>query len=80
MGSPLSPIIADIVLQDLEKRALDIIPVYIPFFVRYVDDIALASPPEFIEPIKKIFNSFYKRLQFTLDLPVNNKLCFLDTP
>jgi len=37
MGSPLSPIIAEIVLQDLEKKALGLLS--IPFYHRYVDDI-----------------------------------------
>jgi len=44
MGSPLSPIIAEIVLQDLEKKALGLLSIEIPFYHRYVDDIALAAP------------------------------------
>ncbi|KMQ88038.1 reverse transcriptase [Lasius niger] len=44
MGSPLSPVIADITLQDLETRAFEILPVNLPFFYRYVDDIVLAAP------------------------------------
>jgi len=42
MGSPLSPIIADLVLQDLERRTLEIFGVEVPFYFRYVDDIAMA--------------------------------------
>lgn len=42
MGSPLSPIIADIVLQDLEDNALKSLDYYIPFYYRYVDDILIA--------------------------------------
>jgi len=39
MGSPLSPIIADVVLQDIEKRALGRLGIEVPFYMRYVDDI-----------------------------------------
>ncbi|XP_039311305.1 uncharacterized protein LOC120359071 [Solenopsis invicta] len=46
MGSPLSPVIADIVMQDLESKVLNNINVILPFYVRYVDDIALAAPTE----------------------------------
>jgi len=42
LGSPLSPIIADIVLQDLERKALVEFGVEVPFYYRYVDDIATA--------------------------------------
>lgn len=49
MGSPLSPIIADIVLQDLEARALASIRYTPPLYFRYVDDIVMASPSHLIE-------------------------------
>jgi len=38
MSFTLSPIIADIVLQDLEEEALNIIGLNLPFYYRYVDD------------------------------------------
>lgn len=44
MGSPFSPIIADITLQDLEMRAVETIPFNLSFYYRYVDDVALAAP------------------------------------
>jgi len=37
MGSPLSPVFADLILQDLEKKALNILAFHIPFYVRYVE-------------------------------------------
>jgi len=37
MGSPLSLVIADVVLQDLEEKAFKKINLNVPFF-RYVDD------------------------------------------
>lgn len=45
MGSPLSPIIADIVLQDFEMWALERIKFTPSFYIRYVYDLAMAAPP-----------------------------------
>jgi len=36
MGSPLSSVIADMMMQDLETRALQNLSVEIPFYYRYV--------------------------------------------
>jgi len=77
MGSPLSPIIAEIVLQDLEVKALGLLKLNIPFYYRYVDDIALAAPRQKIDYILQVFNSLHNRLQFTLEKG-GTKLDFLD--
>jgi len=37
----LFPVIADIVLQDLERKILEIIKNDLLFYVRYIDNIAL---------------------------------------
>ena len=59
--SSLSPIVADMVMQDLEKIAKKL-PVELLFYLRYVDDIApLGSTNE----ISEIFNFLHIRLQFT---------------
>jgi len=39
MGSPLSPVIADIVMQELENTVLRSINFPIPIYYKYVDDI-----------------------------------------
>ena len=38
MGSPISPIIADIIMQDLEENCLSNYHFTIPLYFRYVDD------------------------------------------
>lgn len=78
MGSPLSPIIADIVLQDLEKKALKAINVELSFYFRYVNDIIMSAPVDKINDILDVFNGFHKRLQFTIELEDNRELSFLD--
>jgi len=42
MDSPSSSVIADIVVQDLEKITLESFINEIPFYYRYVDDILAA--------------------------------------
>lgn len=78
MGSPLSPIIADIVLQDIEQKAIEKILTTLGFYYRYVDDIVSSAPREFMNDILNIFNSFHPRIQFTLELGNNDQLNFLD--
>ena len=78
MGSPLSPILADLVMQDLESDAIKNLPFHLPFYCRYVDDIILAAPFEFSSSILNTFNSVHNRLQFTMEMEVEGKISFLD--
>jgi len=78
MGSPLSPIITDIVLQDLEERALNTLRFKPLFYFRYVDDILLTVPSDSIELTLVTFNSFHDRLQFTSEVEADRKINFLD--
>jgi len=78
MGSPLSPVIANMVLQDLEEKALEKIDCNIPFYHRYVDDIVLAAPNDQIGKIVDTFNSFHHRLQFTIEFEINKSISFMD--
>jgi len=77
MGSPLSPIITDIVLQDFERKALLEFGVEVPFYYRYVDDIATAIHQTQHKRLLDIFNSFHPRIQFTMEIGGTN-LDYLD--
>ena len=79
MGSPLSPVIADIVMQDLESKVFHNLNIEFPFYVRYVDDIALAAPAEAVEKILNKFNGYHNRLRFTIKREKKRSLNFLDT-
>lgn len=72
MGSPLTPIIADIILQDLESRMIETLP----FYVRYVNDVALSVPSSMLEFTLKAFNSLsvHPKLQFTLEVGIDNRI------
>lgn len=73
MGSPLSPIIADIVLQDLESKALQQLKFVPTFYFRYVDDIILTVPSNQIDNTLTMFNSVHDRIKFTLEIEENKK-------
>jgi len=66
MYSPLSPIIAEIVLQDLEMKALKLLNIEIPFYHRYIDDITMAAPRPKINECLNAFNLLEKQQDFVL--------------
>jgi hypothetical protein len=78
MGSPLSPILADIVMQDLEKKAINSLNYELQFYYRYVDDIILSLPKAEVNSLLYTFNSVHDRLQFTIEEEKNRCISFLD--
>jgi len=78
MGSPLSPILADIVMDDLETNCLRNLNFTIHTYYRYVDDIFLIIPMTKIIGLLTTFNSYHPRLKFTYEVENNNSLSFLD--
>lgn len=67
MGSPLSPIIADLVMRDLEKAArMSFFSVSILLYYGYVDNIILATPRGSLDQILQTFNSLHEWLQFAM--------------
>jgi len=78
MGSPLSPVIADLVMQDLENEVLETIDFPVAFYYRYVDDILTAVLPSHIDTLLDKFNTIHPRLKFTIEVG-GNKINFLDT-
>jgi len=82
MESPISNIIAEIFLQDLEnthlKQILD--KQNITFYTRYVDDILLIYNTKHTTPeiIHSYINKIHPNLQFTPTLEHNSSISFLD--
>jgi len=54
MSSPLSPIIANIVMQEI--LVIEKLFVQLSFYFRYMNDIVLAAQSNSINDIQKIFN------------------------
>jgi len=77
IGLPLSPIVADIVMQDRETECIKKFDFNLTFYYRYVDDIVLAAPTDKTDLILESFNN-YERLNFTVEYEKDRSLSFLD--
>ncbi|BHF80532.1 hypothetical protein SprV_0702366000 [Sparganum proliferum] len=76
MGSPISGLIAEAVLQKLERRLFE---EYKPkFWARYVDDTFVIIDQDKINYYAEVLNSIIPDLQFTMEEGVGDKLPFLD--
>ncbi|XP_062534204.1 uncharacterized protein LOC134203347 [Armigeres subalbatus] len=78
MGSPLSPIAADIVLDSVISKAMSFLPFETTISKKYVDDIFMTIPRDSGQLILNTFNNIEPRLQFTLEIEENGRLPFLD--
>jgi len=64
-------------MRDLEERALETLGFSLPFYLRYVNDIAMAIPSDSVKKILNIFNGPHSRLQFAAEIG-GELLNFLD--
>lgn len=78
MGNPLSPIIANLVMEDLLDRCTEAVGFEIPILKKYVDDLFLAIPQDKVDEVKDIFNEQEASLQFTVESEQEHRLPFLD--
>lgn len=78
MGSPSSPVFADLVLEILEDVVINKLGFRLPFFWRYVDDILTAVPEDKVDQILKAFNDYNPHVQFTIEKESNQKISFLE--
>ncbi|XP_026744741.1 uncharacterized protein LOC113506080, partial [Trichoplusia ni] len=78
MGSPVSPVVADIFMEDFEETALKTAPFTPRFYKRYVDDTFTVLPSSQVNAFLKHLNSINNKIQFTMELEDNKSLAFLD--
>ena len=79
MGSPVSVTIADLVMEDVEERALSSFPFPPRFWKRYVDDTCCAILSTDIQAFHQHLNSIEASIQFTVEVEDKGVLPFLDT-
>jgi len=79
MGSLLSPILADIVMDDLETASIRKLDFRLHVFYIYVDDIFMIIPKTKLDSILTFFNSYHPRFKFTCKIESDNRLDFLNT-
>jgi len=77
MGSPLSPIVVDLIMRDLKENVLNSLNIRPVLYYRYFD-ILLSASEEEIHIILNKFNDYHHRLKFTLETEANRSLSFLD--
>ncbi|CAH3044512.1 unnamed protein product [Porites evermanni] len=77
MGSPVSVVVAEIVMQNIEEQALATYTRTVPLWLRYVDDTFTAVHKDGIDDFHEhlIINA---DIQFTKEIEENGKIPFLD--
>lgn len=78
MGGPLSPIVADIVMEDLLKTSMNKSARPPRFIKKYVDDIFAVMDRDQVLTFQKILNGYHDNIRFTYELEERNCLPFLD--
>ena len=71
MGSPVSVVVADLVMEDVEERAH--ITYHSPplFWKRYVDDVCTALPEKDIKEFKQHLDSIEPSIKYTMESESN---------
>ena len=80
MGSPIGPLLADVLMNYVIDKAIERTPLdYQPkFFCRYVDDcFATFTNTSSIEIFLRNLNSVHSQIQFTKEVESHNSLAFL---
>ena len=67
MGSPVSVVVATLVMEDIECRALSSFQTPPRFWRRYVDDTCTVFPRDLVESFNAHLNSIDPNIQFTVE-------------
>jgi hypothetical protein len=80
MGSPLSPIVANLFMENFEERALNTYPLKPKRWKRYVDDTNVVWPHgrDELNKFLEHLNNLSDDIKFTMELEENNNIPFLD--
>ena len=78
MGSPVSVTIANLVMEDVEERALATTDIPLRLWKRYVDDTCAALPASRVQQFLDHLNGVEPSIQFTVEVESEGKLPFLD--
>jgi hypothetical protein len=80
MGSPLSPVIANLYLEKFKKQAIDSYPLKPKMWRRYVDDTHVIWPHgrDSLTGFLEHLNNQSESIKFTMELEENKSIPFLD--
>ena len=79
MGSPVSPVTANIYMEHFESLTILTSPALIKWWFRYVDDFHSATRKDQVNKLQEHFNSLDPHIKFPIKLPGTDGLPFLDT-
>ena len=78
MGSPVSFVVAEIVMQNIEEQALATYGETLPLWLRYVDDTITAVHENKIDEFHEHLSEQNTNIQFTKEIEEKDKIPFLD--
>ena len=80
MGPSLDPVLANIIMTELEKIIVKnlVQSKLIKFYIRYVDDTLVLVKKEHLSTVLNKLNSFVNNIQFTVDHFPDGIVHFLD--
>ena len=78
MGSPVSVVVAEIVMQNIEEQALATYSETLPLWLRYVDDTIAAVLENKSDKFHEHLNEQDINIQFIKEIKENGKIPFLD--
>ena len=78
MGSPVSVVVAEIAMQNIEEQVLATYSETLPLWLRYVDDTITAVHKTKIDEFHEHLNKQSTSIQFTKEIEENCKVPFLD--
>ena len=80
MGSALGPVLANIIMTELEKLILPKLfeDGVVKFYARYVDDTIVMIKEDKVDSVLQQFNKFDRNLKFTVDTFEDGHVHFLD--
>ena len=79
MGSPISPLIANIFMEEFEVQALSSFPHPPSLWLRFVDDTFVINKAEHSQELLQHINNQDPHIQFTVEPTQQDSLPFLDT-
>ena len=79
MGSPVSPIVANLYMKELENKALEAAKLYPRMWVRYIDNtfVLWLHGEQHFESFHQHLNSQHPAIQFTMEREQQNRIAFL---